>query len=1147
MSRRLVLGAGIAFCAALVLGRYVFNGASQPQVIESEPLAAVSAASVSSPAVTSPEIEQAKALSEAMRAQRSGNTDLTPVDGGVKNENIRLTHFISNESLEGSLHKVQGGFGETLRWLPQTQQLRRGQDVAAILSTAQARRGEAEKVGEINRFVYKGTYQNTDERMYVRRDGGMEHDYVLSRPMHGVDNLHDLAFTGVLQLPPGLTLWDDEGKQITTKRVTGEQIKIKNVFNHTVFCLRRPVAFDANVTKPDGTLDAKKQGSNQYLDCLVGLQYHVDFNESGVELAVVAPGRWLSDPKRAFPVVIDPNLGPFGLADGDPPVYVGSQGSDTLIPASAGGALLPIVARAGDAGICTPKLDNGYGIIAMPFAFTYYGVLRPAGAPLFVHIDGFASWQCPWETCLPLVPPATSACFDTDNTPLPAPGYPWDAMFPYWDDLKFGPGPNGNDRGSGIYFFTEGIAPNRRLVIEWHKMGYAGSPNPTDIISFNLVLYECENRIQFIIGTTNDVDLQRSSVGIENRSGSLGIQFCFNGGLVDPPLQPITPGTSLNFQPSRASTVSVTPAAAAGCIPLEVCFNTTVTPPPSNCGTGPSVTPSLAFRWIFDFSRMPANTTLPDTRLDRGEAFTPNVCHTFVTPGRYQVALELTDEFGTRTRITRNVDVCDKPEVVISAEPQGGYAPLDVIMEARTPSDPNILLTGSANWNIERLGINVEPGQAIPEIQLVGNVVTYTFNFPGIYRVLATFSGTDQNTGLQTSGSGVIFIFVADPADQIEDGIVITESKLKVDWRGKADGPDADGLPPNTGSTTPGQGLPDAPDNDTLYIKGIINLPGITQSALAGRQVRVIVNGVFPIFEGILDANGTATNGDQATGRIATFSIKQPSGNFFCSSKGNLYGHLALTNLTERRLLPVHYRVEIQDLFPTAQLGPIITYDYASTGFKSAKGAYKFGMFTKEGFLSGKNLPPTPQNPNPTPGVPAGTGKPGGQTLLVSGAFMVTDATVKLEGSLVSATLKGFLSRFGGDDLRPAANSDVVISLGAENAPGGGYSEALNFTTTATFKTSGKAPSQKFSFKRDAGLGVAGITSFQWANRAGLFTITANALSNDRVLLNPAADVQNLVLGLIITPENAQQFNARARFAVIKKSPTEFVRSAKSK
>jgi len=374
----------------------------------------------------------------------------------------------------------------------------------------------------------------------------------------------------------------------------------------------------------------------------------------------------------------------------------------------------------------------------------------------------------------------------------------------------------------------------------------------------------------------------------------------------------------------------------------------------------------------------------------------------------------------------------------------------------------------------------------------------------------------------------------------IEDGIIITESKLKIDWAGKADGPDADGLPPNVGSTVPGQGLPDRPDNDTLYIKGFINLPGISQSGLTGRLVRVILNGIDPILEGRLDASGTVVNGDKATGQIAQFSIKQPSGAFFCTTKGNLFGSLALNNITERRLLPAHYRVEIEGLFPTAQLGPIITYDYQSTAFKSAKGAYKFGMFTKDGVISGLNNPTGPQVPVSTPGVPIGTGNPGGQTLLVSGAFFVTDAVLTLEGNSVFADIKGFLSRFGGDDLRPSANSDVVVSIG-------GFSEALNFTTTPTFKTSGRPPAQKFSFKSAGALGNTGIASMQWVNRAGSFQIKTFAIPNEKVGINTALDVQAMTLGLIITPENAQQFNATARFELAKAAPDKFVRTSKQK
>ena len=67
-----------------------------------------------------------------------------------------------------------------------------------------------------------------------------------------------------------------------------------------------------------------------------------------------------------------------------------------------------------------------------------------------------------------------------------------------------------------------------------------------------------------------------------------------------------------------------------------------------------------------------------------------------------------------------------------------------------------------------------------------------------------------------------------------------------------------------------------------------------------------------------------------------------------------------------------------------------------------------------------------------------------------------------------------------------------------------------------------------------------------WTNRAGSFQIKTAAIPIEKVGLNTALDVQALRLGLIITPENAQQFDAAARFELAKKSGTEFVRSGKA-
>ncbi|MFH0940131.1 MAG: hypothetical protein V1899_12755, partial [Planctomycetota bacterium] len=268
-------------------------------------------------------------------------------------------------------------------------------------------------------------------------------------------------------------------------------------------------------------------------------------------------------------------------------------------------------------------------------------------------------------------------------------------------------------------------------------------------------------------------------------------------------------------------------------------------------------------------------------------------------------------------------------------------------------------------------------------------------------------------------------------------------------------------------------------------------------------------------------------------------------GNFICSVKGNLYGSLGVISITERRLHPVQFRIEIEEYFPPPNsFGPIITYDYKSSRLKSATGVYKFGRFMKNGpAKSGKyyNAAAGPDLLGTFGGmsdIATGTGRPGGLETLVSGGFQVINADLTLKGSTVFANLSGLLARSGGDGLRPASNSDVVVSLG-------NFSEALNFSETPTFKTTGKSPNQKFSFKRSSGLGTTGVAAMQWVNRVGRFAIKTFGLPNEQVGLNPTLPVQALTLKLMITPESGVVFSGSTRFEVSKKSETQFVRTEK--
>lgn len=1137
MNSRLALRSVLVFCLALGAGRLLFPNAPSRPAAKARATVATEAAptvNVSAPAVRAASVVRTPAAPPARPVVR----DLTVVDGGVANDNVRLSHFIAGQYLEGTMHKSPQQFGAWVRWTPRRQELSRGGQPVATAQAAAAQ-AKLEKVGAVDRVSFSATYPDTDERMYVRKDGGIEHDIVLKRAPRGMDDGAELAYTGTLQLSPDLTLWDGK-TQITGPYATKRGVQVKNRFGNAVFYLRAPVAWDATLTTAGGSLDSEKQATNPH--SATTCEYRFDFDDAGVKLAVVTPGRWLADSARAYPVTIDPNLGPYGLADGDPPIYVGTSGSDTLIPANAGGMPLALT------GICTVKADNGYGSIPLPFAFEYYGTVHAIDQPLYVHIDGFASFQDPG--------PFGGQCgTDGDNQPIPTPGYPDNAMFAYWDDLRISTQP-----GAGIYWFVDGVAPSRRLVIEWYKMAFAqGVAN--EYISFNLVLYECDNKIEIIIGQSGETDRGLCSVGIEDQTGLVGIQYDFNSslnGAVNPinqnnlnnnnfnPFDPfaqnnnnlnnnnfggtgglgttnttntgtttqqvqlISPGTSLTFQRSAAGFLTVGFTPLAGCVPWTVCFRSAITIPASTCANGQTIPTSFGFSWDFK---------------DGSGGFTKNLCHTWVTPGIYPVTLNIVDEFGTNTNQTFQVKVCDVPDVAIVADPQGGTVPLIVNLEARA-SAPTVRITTPPSWTIDRLGTNNEPGQFLTIGVFSGSPTAVRFDSPGIYRIMCGFSGQDTISGLATSGIGTVFIFVTAPGDVIDNSLLITDSQFRIDWVGKRVNPNPSGQPANS---TVGLSVPMNPENDTMTIHGYLSMPGVQLSDLLNRRVFVNLNGVDAIFDGTFDANGHAVLPGNDQGRVGSFDLRLPSGAFTMTVKRSLYVQLGVADATNHRLLPAYFRIVIDGLFPPAgSPGAMITYNYNSAAYNagppasgSALGVFRIGGLGQISRLKSK--------------APADFGVQGGQELLLTGAFMVLSAKIKLEGNSVSADLKGILARYGGDDLRPRDNSDVVVSLN-------GWSEALNFTTTVGFKAGGKAPAQRFSFKRSKTLGTTGVANLQWRNRAGQFRIKVTGIPNELVGLNPSLGVQTVTAGLVITPDGGQVFSGSSSFDVTKISPTDFVR-----
>jgi hypothetical protein len=72
--------------------------------------------------------------------------------------------------------------------------------------------------------------------------------------------------------------------------------------------------------------------------------------------------------------------------------------------------------------------------------------------------------------------------------------------------------------GDGIYYKTEGSAPNRVLTVEWWQYGFW--LNGFDEICFQIKLYETTNQISFVYTTNDELSIRTIQVGIRGSSNA---------------------------------------------------------------------------------------------------------------------------------------------------------------------------------------------------------------------------------------------------------------------------------------------------------------------------------------------------------------------------------------------------------------------------------------------------------------------------------------------------------------------------------------------------------------------------------------------------------------------------------------------------
>lgn len=131
-----------------------------------------------------------------------------------------------------------------------------------------------------------------------------------------------------------------------------------------------------------------------------------------------------------------------------------------------------------------------------------------------------------------------------ENYSFPTDGLP--RIAPFFDDLIV------QREQSGVYYLTEGTAPNRRLIVQWGEEDhYYTSPNS---IWFEAVLYEGSNRIEFqyldtTFGDENDHG-RSATVGIERGDRVNAIQYSHN-------YASLTDGFAIAFIPKDLTDITV--------------------------------------------------------------------------------------------------------------------------------------------------------------------------------------------------------------------------------------------------------------------------------------------------------------------------------------------------------------------------------------------------------------------------------------------------------------------------------------------------------------------------------------------------------------------------------------------------------------
>ena len=179
--------------------------------------------------------------------------------------------------------------------------------------------------------------------------------------------------------------------------------------------------------------------------------------------------------------------------------------------------------------------DDGDAAVALPFPFTFYGNTKTG---VRVGSNGYLSF-------------GPSASTPANQDPIPDATTPNDGIYALWDDLHL-------HVVGHVFSETRGVAPYRRFIVQWNRVARFDDPAIDVLVypedTFQVILYETANAVEFRYGALNSTTPWTATVGLENSTGTLATQV---------PQSVVTGGnTALVFVPSGMTCPQPTGAAA---------------------------------------------------------------------------------------------------------------------------------------------------------------------------------------------------------------------------------------------------------------------------------------------------------------------------------------------------------------------------------------------------------------------------------------------------------------------------------------------------------------------------------------------------------------------------------------------------------